>query len=229
MKILIDAGHNSKNFDTGCVGKISKEQDLTFEIASALYKILRKNGYDAHLTRRTKDEILGTGTVNSSLAKRAEICNAINPDLFLSIHINSGGGTGCEAYVYEKGGASFDFAQKCVAEMQKIGRVSRGVKSAPFYVLKNTNAPAVLFEAGFIDNTAEEKWLCENTYAVANALYGAVCQKTDYPTATEAVAILQKCQIISDAEKWYNGTWNDADFKWLLRKTASYIDKARKR
>lgn len=166
MKILIDAGHNSKNFDTGCVGKISKEQDLTFEIASALYKILRKNGYDAHLTRRTKDEILGTGTVNSSLAKRAEICNAINPDLFLSIHINSGGGTGCEAYVYEKGGASFDFAQKCVAEMQKIGRVSRGVKSAPFYVLKNTNAPAVLFEAGFIDNTAEEKWLCENTYAV---------------------------------------------------------------
>ena len=204
MKILIDAGHNSKNFDTGCVGKISKEQDLTFEIAAALYKILRKNGYDAHLTRRTKDEILGTGTVNSSLAKRAEICNAINPDLFLSIHINSGGGTGCEAYVYEKGGASFDF-------------------------VKNTNAPAVLFEAGFIDNTAEEKWLCENTYAVANALYGAVCQKTNYPAATEAVAILQRCGIISDAEKWYNGTWNDADFKWLLRKTASYIDKARKR
>ena len=229
MKILIDAGHNCKNFDTGCVGKISKEQDLTFEIAKSLYDILKKNGHAAHLTRRTKTEILGSGTVNSSLAKRAEICNAINPDLFLSIHINSGGGTGCEAYVYEKSGASLEFAQKCVAEMQKIGRVSRGVKSAPFYVLKNTNAPAVLFEAGFIDNTAEEKWLCENTYAVANALYNAVCRKTDYPTATEAVAILQKSQIISDAEKWYNGTWNDADFKWLLRKTAAYIDKAQKR
>lgn len=229
MKILIDAGHNCKNFDTGCVGKISKEQDLTFEIAKSLYDILKKNGHAAHLTRRTKTEILGSGTVNSSLAKRAEICNAINPDLFLSIHINSGGGTGCEAYVYEKSGASLEFAQKCVAEMQKIGRVSRGVKSAPFYVLKNTNAPAVLFEAGFIDNAAEEKWICENTETIANALYAAICKKTDYPTATEAVAILQKCQIISDAEKWYNGTWDDADFKWLLRKTAAYIDKAQKR
>lgn len=82
---------------------------------------------------------------------------------------------------------------------------------------------------GFIDNTAEEKWLCENTYAVANALYGAVCPKDGLPYGNRGGGNFAKCQIISDAEKWYNGTWNDADFKWLLRKTASYIDKARKR
>lgn len=229
MKILIDAGHNCKKFDTGCVGRISKEQDLTFDIAERLYNMLVKKGHDVHLTRRNKNEILGSGTVNSSLAKRAEICNAINPDLFLSIHINSGGGTGCEAYVYEKNGAATDFAQQFVAEMQKIGRISRGVKSASFYVLKNTNAPAVLFEAGFIDNPTEEKWLCENVGTVANALYTAICGESDYPSAADAIAILKKCNIISDAEKWYGGTWDDTDFKWLLRKTAAYIDKLQKR
>ncbi|UKI35697.1 MAG: hypothetical protein L6V93_16685 [Clostridiales bacterium] len=39
----------------------------------------------------------------------------------------------------KKGGASFDFAQKNASpRCRKIGRVSRGVKSAPFYVLKKT-------------------------------------------------------------------------------------------
>ena len=229
MKILIDAGHNYKNFDTGCTGKISNEQDLTFEISKALYDILEKNGHKAYLTRHSKYDVLGSGTVNSSLAKRAEICNAIKPDLFLSIHINAGGGLGCEAYVYKNEGAAFEYAQKIVGEMQKIGRISRGVKTAAFYILKNTTAPSVLFEAGFIDNFEEEKWICENVSAVAHAIYSAICPKKEYPSAAEAIGILKNAGIISDADKWYSGTWNDEDFKWLLRKIAAYIDNAEKK
>ena len=228
MKILIDAGHNFKDFDTGCEGKISKEQDLTFEIAKKLYDIFVKNGHKAYLTRRSKTDVLGTGTVNSSLSKRAQICNALKPDLFLSIHVNSGGGTGCEAYVCDKNSKAYEYAKKCVQKMQDAGRISRGVKTANFYVLKNTCAPAVLFEAGFIDNENEEKWLCENTSVIANALFSAICPEKEYPSPSEAVAVMHRVGIISDTEKWYNGTWTDEDFKWLLKKTAAYIDRTEK-
>ena len=42
-------------------------------------------------------------------------------------------------------------------------------------------------------------------------------------SVNDAIALMSDRGIISDAEKWYNGTWNDADFKWLLRKVGTYI------
>ena len=54
MKILIDAGHNCKNFDTGCVGKISKEQDLTFEIAKNNFQLMAED-YTEHNIADYKD------------------------------------------------------------------------------------------------------------------------------------------------------------------------------
>ncbi|UKI35698.1 MAG: hypothetical protein L6V93_16690 [Clostridiales bacterium] len=97
---------------------------------------------------------------------------------------------------------------------------------------KHKRACGAFFEAGFIDNTAEEKNGFAKTLMPSQTRSTApFAKKTDYPTATEAVAILQKMpNYIRRGKKWYNGTWNDADFKWLFKKkTASYIDKARKK
>lgn len=45
-----------------------------------------------------------------------------------------------------------------------------------------------------------------------------------YLSAVEAINILVKKGVIKEEEKWYNGTWNDDDFKWLLRKVGTYIN-----
>ena len=39
------------------------------------------------------------------------------------------------------------------------GRNSRGVKTANFYVIKNTNIPSALVEIGFLTNPVEEQLL----------------------------------------------------------------------
>ena len=39
--LVIDAGHGGK--DTGCVGKISKEKNLTLKMALALGKMIERN------------------------------------------------------------------------------------------------------------------------------------------------------------------------------------------
>ena len=46
--------------------------------------------------------------------------------------------------------------------------------------------------------------------------------------ATEAISVLNKQGIIVEPDKWYDGTWKDEDFKWLLIKFASYISKVEK-
>lgn len=65
-----------------------------------------------------------------------------------------------------------------------------------------------------------------------NLRYGVVAVKKfsgypekpdNYISVTDAISILNKKGIISDTDKWYSGTWDDDDFKWLLRKVGTFI------
>ncbi|MFD1553543.1 N-acetylmuramoyl-L-alanine amidase [Putridiphycobacter roseus] len=56
---------------------------------------------------------------------------------------------------------SIVFAAKVQTEMEKIGRVNRGVKQAGFLVLYKTTMPSVLIETGFLTNKEEEKFLLD--------------------------------------------------------------------
>ncbi|MBE0478038.1 N-acetylmuramoyl-L-alanine amidase [Candidatus Aerophobetes bacterium] len=60
---------------------------------------------------------------------------------------------------------SKELAQIVQEKLAKItGAPDRGVKSAPFYVLRGASMPAVLVEVGFISNPLEEKKLKETEY-----------------------------------------------------------------
>ena len=48
-------------------------------------------------------------------------------------------------------------AEKIQAALVGVGFTNRGVKSANFHVLRETKAPAVLVEVGFIDNTGDNQ------------------------------------------------------------------------
>lgn len=54
---------------------------------------------------------------------------------------------------------SLSFASKVEYQFKKSGRLSRGVKQAPFMVLFRTTMPSVLIESGFLSNNNEQKLL----------------------------------------------------------------------
>ncbi len=224
-KFCIDAGHNYSGVDTGAVGIMYKEQELTFQIADRLRIILERAGHQVKMTRENLTSNVSATNVAESLRKRANISNEFNADYFISVHLNAGGGVGTETYVLARGGEAESIAQKVQAAFKALGRVDRGVKVNNLAVLRLTNAPAILVETGFIDNAQEEEWVSQNIDAIARAIASAygIEGENEYMSSAEAIAYLNSIGIISEPDKWYAGTWNDEDFKWLIRKTAQYI------
>jgi len=104
-------------------------------------------------TTRTTDVFL-------SLSQRASQANSWGADAFMSIHVNAGGGTGYEDYVYRSASnASKTFQSIVHGQVQptllSYNHPNRGRKSANYAVLRLTNMPAVLTEIAFIDNSAD--------------------------------------------------------------------------
>jgi N-acetylmuramoyl-L-alanine amidase len=91
----------------------------------------------------------------------------------LSIHANAGGGTGIEAYTTVGKTKSDEFAdvilknvEKDLSEMKMRFDTTDGDldKESNFYILKNVSCPAVLYEAGFMDNTNDYKLLWDRCF-----------------------------------------------------------------
>jgi N-acetylmuramoyl-L-alanine amidase len=59
---------------------------------------------------------------------------------------------------------------------ERVGRNSRGVRQAPFWVLWQTTMPSVLVETGYLSNSKEEKELNDklNQVYIASGIYRAV-------------------------------------------------------
>jgi N-acetylmuramoyl-L-alanine amidase len=71
---------------------------------------------------------------------------------------------------------SLRFAQKIEDQFKsRVGRNSRGVKQAGFWVLWDTAMPSVLVEVGFLSNAEEEKYLLETSSQdlIASGIYRA--------------------------------------------------------
>jgi N-acetylmuramoyl-L-alanine amidase len=151
VKIVIDPGHEGVGnaLDPGAVANGLKEAALTLRIAKYMYDML--NEYEGVQVRLTR-----TGNQRLTLSQRAKMANEWGADFFISIHINAGGGTGFESYVYNGNVSSATVAYQNVihAEIMKaIGNVKdRGKKRANYAVLRETCMPAILTENLFIDN-----------------------------------------------------------------------------
>lgn len=154
MKVFIDAGHGGS--DPGAVANGLEEKGLTLDIGRRIENILA-NQFDGISVKmgRTDDYAM-------SLSQRTNDANTWGADLFVSIHINAGGGTGYEDYRYNTLSASSNTGniqstihQAVMAHLQPFGVTDRGAKSANFHVLRETNMPAVLTETLFIDTVGD--------------------------------------------------------------------------
>ena len=147
--IYLDAGHGGS--DPGAIGNGLQEKDVTLDIALRTKKELEAAGYTVIMSRTT-DKYL-------SLSERTNHANRVNADIFVSIHINAGGGTGIETWKMANGPKpkeSNTLATYIQNEtIKQTGSRDRGVKDQNLHVNRESNMPSVLVELGFIDTKAD--------------------------------------------------------------------------
>ncbi|SRX76300.1 N-acetylmuramoyl-L-alanine amidase family protein [Aequorivita antarctica] len=178
--IIIDPGHGGK--DSGAVGINGiQEKDVVLKIAKQIVElngIVFKNQYEIFLTRY-KDTLI-------SLSDRTKIAQALQADIFLSLHCNHSdnpNARGVEVYVSKKQGKYSRESILLAYELQKelknnLGFESRGVKFANFQVLRENIElfPSILIEIGFVSNTNEARYFVapKNIRAMAFAIFNGI-------------------------------------------------------
>lgn len=171
--VVLDPGHGGS--DPGAVGFGLQEKNLTLDIARKTRDALVSYQVAVHLTRDSD--------VDLELSDRATFANKLGADYFLSIHINAGGGTGFESYVYTYSGeatrALRDVLHSRVgAFYSAAGFTDRGKKSANYAVLRLTDMPGALLENLFIDTRKDAASLAETSFrdGLAGAVAAALAQ-----------------------------------------------------
>lgn len=163
--IVLDAGHGGS--DPGAQRADVNEKDITMAIINKLKKVLEQKGARIVLTRSDDTFI--------SLEERVRITNQVNPNLFLSVHINSlqsiSDAHGIETYYQTD--RSLPLAVRVHDSLVSgLGAPDRSVRKARFYVINHTPVPAILAEVGYITNKTERDRLISSEYQIkiANAL-----------------------------------------------------------
>jgi N-acetylmuramoyl-L-alanine amidase len=153
LVVVIDPGHGGS--DPGAVGLGGlRETDVVLDVSQKLAQILEQNGLQVVMTRQDERTI--------DLAPRTQLANRISADLFVSIHANAVGGgrtevNGVETYYYQSGNLLAQYIQNSILQTMRMN--NRGVKQARFYVLRNTQMPAVLVETGFVTGSDDSQIL----------------------------------------------------------------------
>lgn len=165
VKIVIDAGHGGS--DTGAVYNGRQEKNDTLKLALAIGKILSGHGIDVSYTRTTD--------IYHSPYEKAMIGNNAGADLFISIHRNAAQkpdtGTGIETLVYADQGIAAQLARNINNKLEATGFKKRGVIERPeLTVLKRTAMPAVIVEAGFLNNASDNQLFDAKLNQIAQAI-----------------------------------------------------------
>ena len=181
IKIFIDQGHNPSGFNTGAEGNGLREQDITYNVGIQLAQLLRQDERFEVLTSRTCiSQIVGYSN-STSLEERAWRANWWGVDYFLSIHCNSSTNptaTGSEIFVYRSQTRAYFMAQDILQQIsEQLQMRKRGVKINPaYYVLRNTNMPALLIELAFITNPSDAQKLENDQALFAQAIYDGLVE-----------------------------------------------------
>lgn len=197
MRIAVSAGHNiyiNNIFDPGATRNPYVEADITKETVKILIPLLKSQGH----------EVLDVTPYNQKFTYKKEHhelrgrkVNEFKPDLFLDIHINAGGGTGVETWVYSNASKSYPYANKIADSISKsIGMPNRGVKINPsYYSLSLNNYPSIIVEGGFIDNKTDMEKLTPRNYAESIAKVFGEIKEPESTVDKNSSNILYKVQV----------------------------------
>ena len=188
--VVLDPGHGGSA--PGAAYDRGFEKDLNFKI---LYTLGKK--YFCQNPTDLKVYYTRTDDSNPTLQERAAFAEAVDADLFVSLHMNSApkapNANGTEVFYSKKnntinsaGLSSQTLASYLVQNLtSELGTGNRGVKSDIFYVINSNTVPAVLIELGFLTNKNDLNLILDETCqeTTAETIYNTLLQIfKDYPT-----------------------------------------------
>ena len=97
-----------------------------------------------------------------SLEDRVKAINALNPDLVLSLHVNfakTDEPYGMEFFVSDAAEKYKESSIYAAMLADKFEGYDTEIKQAKFYLLKNVDAPAIVFEMGYLSNEIDRQYL----------------------------------------------------------------------
>lgn len=167
-RLCFDYGHGGE--DPGATYNGRGESDDVLSLGKEVAEEIRRHGV-------TVDEIR-TSDTTVSLNDRSNFENGNTYDYFISFHRNAyepEKAKGVETYTYlNPGEKSQSLAESIQASLVDLGFIDRGVKEANYHVLRETKAPAVLIEMGFIDNSEDNNLFDEKRSEIINAIAKAI-------------------------------------------------------
>src|SRR5947207_1580591 len=181
--VVLDPGHGGH--DKGAVGSYGYEKNFALDVARKLRPLLQAKGLRVIMTRE--------GDYFVPLEVRAQIANAAQDSIFVSIHFNATdrdpNATGFEIFSFtprEAPSTSDDWVTPTALSMQAgsevdaqslalsacvyhsllghIPEFDRGIKRARFAVLRLTRVPAVLIEGGFLTERGESQLIAKKDW-----------------------------------------------------------------
>ncbi|MBX9725056.1 MAG: N-acetylmuramoyl-L-alanine amidase [Candidatus Obscuribacterales bacterium] len=168
--VLLDAGHGGH--DPGAVRLGIREKDITLRIVLHLRKVLKARGAKVIVTREDDK-------VDLELSDISAIVTKVNPDVFISIHVNSSvaqsSSGGLQTYFMENCSRMLAHTMHSVL-LQQLKATDKGIFTRNFWVLNNPNVPSLLIETGYITNRPDRRNLITPSYqhkfcvAIANGL-----------------------------------------------------------
>jgi N-acetylmuramoyl-L-alanine amidase len=158
--VMIDPGHGGP--DVGATRNGIYEKDIVLAMSQQLGRILQQMGYSVMYTR--------TGDIDLDLEPRVQMAENAKASAFVSVHVNSLDAnasqvSGVETYYAPNASLGKSLAEFVHTQiLASTGANDRGVRSARFYVIRNTSMPAILVETGFITNPSEASKLVNGAY-----------------------------------------------------------------
>ena len=167
--VYLDAGHGG--YDSGATDGNRKEKDDALELTLAVGEILQDNGVNVGYTR--------VEDVYDSPLRKAQIANQAGADLFVSFHRNAAEYrnqyNGVQTLVYDNTGLKKEMADAINQALSEVGFVNIGTEvRKDLAVLRRTQMPALLVEAGFIDSDTDNEIFDENFDDMARAIAYAI-------------------------------------------------------
>lgn len=153
-RIFIDPGHGGS--DPGAIGNGIVEKELNLAVSLRLRELLEADTADPSGGGEWEVMMARTDDASVSLTARTNMANGWPADRFVSIHHNafsSSIASGTETFSFANGTPGADLRDQLQDELiAAMGFVDRGSKTANFHVLRESQMPAALTEAGFLSN-----------------------------------------------------------------------------
>ena len=165
--IVLDPGHGG--LDNGASIAGVDEDEVNLKISFALKEELESRGATVYMTR-TDDQDMTRRNYNYSkqddMYLRALKIDEYQPDLFLSIHLNSSNSSawGSQVFYYKKSEDGKRLADSIHNQMKTLTGTRKNISSSSFYILRATQSLGVLIECGFLSNANERGQLKSRSY-----------------------------------------------------------------